>query len=87
MYNKIWTAHLQTDEDKQRFLNQLHGSRDVTDRLLDLIDAKTKELGSTERNIKVYDNPNWAYQQAHRNGYYTAMSSIKNLLTLDQEKK
>lgn len=87
MYNKIWVSHLQTDEEKQRFLNQLHGSRDVIERLIDLIDTKTKDMDSAERSIKVYDSPNWAYQQAHRNGYATAMTSIKNLLTLDHQKK
>lgn len=86
MYKNIWTAHLTTDDEKKRFLNQLYGSRDVTDRLKELIEAKEKELGSAERNITAYDNPNWAYQQAHRNGYSNAMSIIKNLITLDQQK-
>ncbi len=87
MYNNIWTAHLQTEDEKQRFLNQLHGSRDVTDRLKELIAAKENELGKAERNIGVYQSPNWAYSQAHRNGYASAMAVIRNLLTSDQEKQ
>lgn len=86
MYKSIWTAHLTTEDEKKRFLNQLYGSRDVIERLRDLVETKEKELGSAERNITAYDNPNWAFQQAHRNGYSNAMSIIKNLINLDHQK-
>lgn len=85
--NQIWTAHLQTPEEKQRFINQLRGSSEVLERLNQLIEMKQNELGAAERNISVYQSPNWAYLQAHRNGYSNAMSIIKNLLTSDQEKQ
>ncbi len=85
--NQIWTAHLQTPEEKQRFINQLRGSSEVFERLNSLIDMKQKELGAAERNISVYENPNWAYLQAHRNGYASASTVIKNLLNLDQQKQ
>jgi len=84
--NQIWTAHLQTPEEKQRFINQLRGSSEVFERLSQLIEMKQKELGAAERNISAYENPNWAYLQAHRNGYASASTVIKNLLTLDQQK-
>ena len=83
----MWTAHLQTDEEKQRFRNQLYGSREVLERLSKLVETKENELGAAERNQSAYENPNWAYLQAHRNGYASAMKVIKNLLTLDQQKQ
>jgi hypothetical protein len=83
----IWTAHLQTEEEKLRFKNQLHGSREVFERLTQLVEQKENELGAAERNQSAYENPSWAYLQAHRNGYASAMKVIKNLLTSDQEKQ
>jgi len=86
-FNNIWTAHLQTEEEKTRFINQLRGSREVLDRLRQLIEMKETELGKAERNISVYDSPNWSHLQAHRNGYANAMAITKNLITQDQEKQ
>jgi len=83
----MWTAHLQTDEEKQRFRNQLYGSREVLERLFKLVETKENELGAAERNQSAYENPNWAYLQAHRNGYASFAKAMKNLLTLDQQKQ
>lgn len=84
--HQIWTQHLQTEDDKQRFINQLHGAREVLDRLKFLIELKEKELAAAERNQSAYENPSWAFLQAHRNGYASAMTIIKNLLHLDHQK-
>lgn len=81
MFNQYWTAHLQTDDEKQRFINQLQGAREILERLTQLIEEKERDLGSSERTIKVYENPNWAFLQAHKNGYASAMKIIKQLLT------
>jgi len=85
--NQYWTAHLQTDEEKQRFINQLKGSREILERLQQILDVKEQELGAAERSQKAYGVPNWDYLQAHRNGYASALHSVKNLITLDQESK
>lgn len=84
--NQFWTAHLQTDEEKQRFINQLRGSREVFERLTQLIEMKENELGAAERSKATYENPNWAFLQAHRNGYASASTAIKQLINLDQQK-
>lgn len=85
--NQYWTAHLQTPEDKQRFLNQVKGAQEVLDRLKDIIQLKEQELGEAERGQKAYGVPNWDYLQAHRNGYAQGLSAIKRFLTPDQESK
>lgn len=84
---KLWTAHLQTEDEKKRFANQIYGAREVLQRLCDLIEQKEDELGRAERSRDAYENPNWAYLQAHRNGCAQQLKAIKNLITLDQEKK
>ena len=41
-------------------------------------------LSEEEISPKVYDNPNWAYRQAHANGVKFALRKIKTLTDLDQ---
>lgn len=86
--NKMWTAHLQTEEEKQRFANQIYGAREVLARLRDIIDQKEIDLAGSERSKEQYENPNWPFLQAHRNGYASMLTAVKNLLTLkDQTQK
>jgi hypothetical protein len=47
---------------------------------------KEKEAGAAERSIKAFEAPNWPFAQAHRNGYFLALNSIKSLLNLDHQK-
>lgn len=48
---------------------------------LELIVTKDIEATlKTERSAKVYDNANWAYKQAHTNGYLKALGNIKNYI-------
>jgi hypothetical protein len=82
----IWTKNLKTPQEQDNFNNQVLGARPVLERLRDLLDEKTSELEATELTLKAYDNPNWAYQQAHKNGYKGAMKYLKDLINLDQQK-
>lgn len=41
----------------------------------------------SERNIAAYDNPNWAYRQAHMNGYLKAIHKMLRLIDLDERKE
>lgn len=82
-----WTQNLKTDEEKARFTSSVIGAKPVLDRLNELLDIKSNDIDLVERSQKAYENPNWAFLQAHRNGYMTAMQSIKKLITLDQESK
>lgn len=81
MFNQYWTSHLETDEEKNSFIKHLQGSREILDRLVQLIEDKERDLGSSERTMKAYENPNWAYLQAHKNGYASAMNIIKQLIS------
>lgn len=83
----VWTKNLKTQEEKDNFNNQLFGARPVLERLYQLIDEKEVELDRSERSLKAYDNPNWAYQQAHKNGCASMLQSIKELINLDQQRE
>lgn len=82
----VWTKNLKTEEERQNFQNQVIGARPVLQRLSDLLEEKEKELDRSERSQKAYENPNWAYLQAHRNGCAGMLQSIKELINLDQQK-
>lgn len=81
-----WTSHLETEEEKQRFKNQVLGSKAVLDRLAQLLAQREKDMEVIELNTTVYDRPNWDYRQAHNNGFKACLKSITVLLTtLDQK--
>lgn len=82
----VWTKNLKTEEEKENFNNQLLGARPVLERLYQLLDEKEVELDRSERNLKAYENPNWAYLQAHKNGCASMLQSVKELINLDQQK-
>lgn len=82
----VWTKNLKTKEEQDNFNNQVLGARPVLERLTDMLDEKLTELERTQLTLKAYDNPNWAYQQAHKNGYAGALTYLKDLINLDQQK-
>lgn len=83
MIEKVWTAHLETEEEKEKFYRSVVSAKAVLDRLAQLIDNKENELTGSEISLKSYDNPNWAYRQAHMNGYRSCGLRLKRLLNLD----
>jgi hypothetical protein len=85
MYD-IWTSNLQTPEEKERFNNSLRGSKTVLDRLAEIIDQKEMDLDRSQKSLKQYQTPNWQYETAHKNGYASALTNIRELINLDQQK-
>jgi hypothetical protein len=82
----VWTKNLKTDQEKDNFNNQLLGARPVLERLMELLNEKEYSLESSERSVKAYETPNWAFLQAHKNGCASMLTSIKELINLDQQR-
>jgi hypothetical protein len=78
-----WAKHLKTPEEKTRFHNTVVAARPVLERLSDLL---TSYQAAQEKSLSNYDSPSWAYKAADVNGFNRAVSTIKELITLDQEK-
>jgi hypothetical protein len=78
-----WTKHCKTEEEKEQFKQSLYRVKWVLDHAKSLVN--TDALEASEISPKSYDNPNWAYRQAHSNGYKQAIRDFHKLLTLDQE--
>jgi Cu2+-containing amine oxidase len=81
-----WTNHLKTDEDKKSFAISVSRSKHVLNRLKSLIEQDLEATGKAEISLKAYDNLNWAYRQAHTNGYKKALTNLLTLVDLDKQK-
>lgn len=78
-----WTKHLKTEEEKKNYLESLQRVKWVLDHVKELLSASQTSIEAQEISPRSYDNPNWAYRQAHANGYKQAIADTTKLLTLD----
>jgi len=75
-----WTRNLSTEEEKERFERSLDGARIVLDRLSELITERQQSMDVSERGLKQFENPNWAYRQAFNNGLRSAFNIVNTLI-------
>lgn len=80
-----WTKNLKTPEDIENFQSMLLGSRPVLERLVDILKEKDEALDRTSLSLTSYDNPNWAFKEAHKNGYSSCIHNLIQLLNLDHK--
>lgn len=73
----IWFMDLSQDQ-REVFKRQLSSSKDVLEKLKEIIENKRKETILSED----YESPSWAYKQADRNGYNRALTEILNILNI-----
>jgi hypothetical protein len=85
MYSR-WTQHLNTEEEKERFRNEIHSARRVLERLKDMVDEDLSMMDKSEQDQRIYDLPNWDYRQAHKNGGRQYATQMYNLVNLDHQK-
>ena len=78
-----WTKHCKNEEEANSFKESLKRVKWVLDHIKTLVN--TDGIEASEISPKSYDNPNWAYRQAHANGYKQAVKDFHKLLTLDQD--
>ncbi len=87
MYSQVWTKHLEAQEEKDRFYQAVMAAKPVLDRLHELADEKLKSLDLREMSTESYQDTNWAFKQAHQNGFKQALTSFKQIINLDQKKE
>lgn len=78
-----WTKDCKTEEDKQQRIESIQRAQWLIDLINSLVDSNMASQEATEISPKVYENANWAYRQAHLNGYKQALTDFKKLLTTD----
>lgn len=79
-----WTAHLKTEEEKERFQKQILAAKPVLDRLEFLLNERHKAIEAIETGVEKYIQPGWSAIQAHYNGEKASIKYIRNLINLDQ---
>jgi hypothetical protein len=85
MYSR-WTQHLNSEEDINAFKQHILSARPVLERLLQIVNEDEASLDRSEMDQRVYDSPNWAEKQAHKNGNRQYINAIRLLVDLDQQK-
>lgn len=78
-----WTKKCTSVEEKEQRLESLRRVNWVFEELKDLLSESVNSIESQEISPKSYDNVNWAYRQAHANGYKQAFRDFSKLITLD----
>lgn len=80
-----WTKHLKSEDEKNQYKQSLKRVSWVLEDLKRLVKENEVSIDNSEISPKSYDNPNWAYRQAHANGYKQCLRDFNKLLTLDPE--
>lgn len=68
------------DKQAQQLKDILNHNTIFFDRFLEILDEFERELEGREYSLEDYENPSWAYKQAHINGQKTLIHKIKRLL-------
>lgn len=80
-----WIKHL-PEKERKDFEDVLRNSTYVLTRLQDILNTKVDTLDRKEVDLTAYENPSWAYQQAHLNGKRSGLLEALRLLEfLDQK--
>lgn len=70
-------------EDQDKLSKRVKSSRDVLDRIIEIMNKDEDALNRRESSASVYDNANWDYRQADANGYRRCLREYKQLLNID----
>jgi hypothetical protein len=84
MYTR-WTQNLSNPEQIKEFQEYVKGSKRLLQRLEEILDEEETAINKSETTQKSYESPNWAYLQAHKNGFRQCLRIIHTLINLDQQ--
>lgn len=78
----IWTSNIRDAKEKKDFEATLHNQLDglVLSRLATILEQRLKTIEKLPRGLDDFDNPSWAYKEAYRLGYQSALQEVLNLL-------
>lgn len=75
-----WSKHLKTEAERKNFEAAVRHDALVLGRLAEIIEEKLKTLDREEMLSSSYENPSWAYKQAHQNGNRAGLTQVLQLL-------
>lgn len=80
-----WTKHLTSPKEVVEFESILKNSRFTLGRLKVLLEERLDEIARQERSVDQYNTASWAALQAHRNGGYSEIRKVLDLLAFLEE--
>ena len=75
----VWHSHLKNEKEKKDFIEYVRNSEKVLERLKDICEGIKREARASSLD---YDNPSWAYRQAHSNGIEEAVDKVIKVLSV-----
>lgn len=78
-----WTKHLKDPQEKAEFEQYVKSTKRLLERLTQLIDEREYSLDRSETDMKSFDQPNWDYKQAYKNGFRACLNIMKKLVDID----
>lgn len=75
-----WTKHLKDPKKKKELEDTLRNATTALYRLRDVLEEKAEVEKLNDISIDTYDNPSWAYKQAHSNGMQAGIKYTLDLL-------
>lgn len=84
MYS-VWTKHAKDPEDKIQLEKSIRHSKWILEHLDEILQGMENSLSNTEISPMSYDTRNWAYRQAHANGFRQCLRSVRKIINLDQK--
>lgn len=81
--NLLWTKNM-GQKEKEAFETLLRNNTIIVRRLLEILAERKEEYERREISKTEYDNPSWAYKQAHTNGAKTELKFIESLFKLNE---
>lgn len=79
---QAWLKGLSGPE-RDQMINLVRNNKILLDKLIEIWYNRVREVEDV--NLVDYDNPSWAYEQAHRNGYKEALRWMIKMATVDNE--
>lgn len=80
-----WTKNLSDTDEIEKFQQSVRSSI-VLDRMHEILNELKTEQERVELSREAYDQPNWDYKQAHRNGFVSCLTQLMQLTNPDQRK-
>lgn len=82
----LWTSHLKTEEEKERFRQHVLSSRGVLERLADLMKNDIEDTITEMSRASGYETPAWSEYQADRLGALRMLRDYVDILNVDGRK-
>lgn len=79
--NSAWTK-AKNEEEKKYIIDKLKNNVLLFEQLVTILNSRRRELTKESYD---YDNPSWAYKQAHVNGYKECLDWIESLLPKNED--